>query len=174
MSLVVIPNTDPSVYVDATPSPFDRVQSLIPQGQLGFGIVRPFRRAANDFATAGGVDLVKACVGQILGMQGSNGDNSGGELDWDPARGSLIHLLRHKTSDLVLQQLGRVYVVDTLKAFEPRIRVRSVSCTRQPGPEGPDNVLLIDLTYDVLAAPAPSNLVLYPGIDQTVTLPKAA
>lgn len=177
MGLVVIPDTEASVYLDVATSPLDRVQSKDPTGQLGFGLIRPFRRdQKNDFANAGGVDLVKSCVGQILGMQGAAPENPllQGELDWDPTRGSLIYLLRHKTNDLVLTQLGRVYVVNTLKAFEPRVRVTSVNISKQPGPDGPDQILLIDLTYDILAAPAPSNLVLFPGVDQSITLPKAA
>ncbi len=175
MALVLIPATEASVYVDGTPSPLDRAGKLNASGLLGFGLVRPFRRdLKNDFASAGGADLVRACVGQILGMRGTSA-RSKGELDWDPDRGSLLYLLRHQANDLVLEQLGRAYVVEALARFEPRISIKGVRITRDAGPDGsPDAVLSIRLVYDVLAAPKPSNLVLLSGIDQTITLAQAA
>lgn len=174
MALVLIPKTEAFVYVDTTPSPLERTPNRDPLRQLGYGIIRPFQRdEKNDFANAGGVELVKSCVGQILGMRGSNLKLQG-ELDWDPQRGSLLWLLRQKGNDTVLGQLGRLYVIDCLKRYEPRVAVRSVRVSREAGPNGPDNVLLILLKYDVLAAPGPGNQVLFPNVDQTVTLPQAA
>ncbi len=174
MALVLIPQTADSVLLDVAVSPLDRAPRLDPSGQLGFGLLRPFRRdEKNDFASAGSVELLKACVGQVLGMRGA-GPTSAGELDWDPDRGSLLYLLRHQGSDLVLQQLGRVYVADALRRWEPRILLRKTRVSREAGPAGPDNVLSIRLTYDVLAAPAPSNSVLLSGVDQTVSFKQAA
>lgn len=174
MPLEVIPESEAFIYQDATPSPLERAQSRDPLRQLGFGLIRPFRRdEKNDFANAGGLDLVRACVGQILGMRGSN-QRLQGELEWAPERGSLLYLLRHKGNDVVLQQLARVYVVDCLREFEPRVATRSVVVTREVGPGGVDNILLIKLVYDVLAAPRPSNQVLFSSVEQTVQLQQAA
>lgn len=174
MALVVIPATEASVYTDATPSPLDRARKMDPAGQLGSGLLRPFRRdQKSDFANASGEALVRACVGQVLGMQGA-GAISQGELPWAPERGSLLYLLRHQANDLVLQNLGRQYVIDALRAFEPRIRVRATRITREKGPTNEENVLLIRVVYDVLATPQPSNLVIFPGVDQTVSLSQAA
>ncbi len=174
MALVVIPATEASVYTDATPSPLDRSRRIEPTGQLGYGLLRPFRRdQKNDFANGSGEELVRACVGQVLGTRGA-GAVAQGELPWAPERGSLLYLLRHQANDLVLQNLGRQYVVDALRAFEPRIRVKSTRITREVGPTGEESVLLIRVVYDVLAAPQPSNLVIFPGVDQTVALSQAA
>jgi len=173
MTLALIPATDASFYVDGSTSPLERLRALDPQAQLGYGIIRPFQRDLNnDFANAGGLDLVKSCVGQVLGTRGASAKVQG-ELDWDPLRGSLLYLLRHKGSDAVLQQLARTYVVDALKAYEPRVIVKKIFVTFEDGPAGADNVLLIRLKYDVLAAPPPSNAV-FLDVDQTVTLPRAA
>jgi uncharacterized protein len=88
---------------------------------LGFGLLRPFRRDQKaDFAAAGGGALIRSAVGQILGTVGSS-DFTQGELPWRTEFGSLLHLLRHQKNDRVLQELARVYVVDALKRWEPRV-----------------------------------------------------
>ena len=98
---------------------------------LGFGLLRPFRRDLKaDFAADGGERLVRSAVGQILGtMAGS--DFTQGELPWRTEFGSLLHLLRHQRNDAVLNELARVYVVDALKRWEPRVVVTSVKVTRE-------------------------------------------
>lgn len=173
MALVVIPATEASVLLDATPSPTDRVTKLS-SNVIGRGLVRPFRRDdKNDFANAEGVELVKSCVGQILAMMGSS-EISEGELEWDPERGSLTYLLRHQKNDLVLQELGRVYVVDALRRWEPRILIKAASVTREKAENGDETILLIRLLYDIISTNVPGNTVLFADIKQTVTLPMAA
>lgn len=171
MALEVIPQTESFAYEDATPSPLDRVQKRGKEAHLGRGVLRPFRRGAGtDFANAEGVELVKACVGQILGMQATS-PLTQGELRWAPERGSLLYRLRHLNNDLLLQELGRVYVLDALRQWEPRIRVRGtrVSRIRAPDSNG-ENILVILLVYDVIKANVSGNQVLLEGIKQTVEL----
>lgn len=173
MALVVIPATEAAVLVDATPSPLDRVTKLS-SNVTGRGLIRPFRRDdKNDFANAESVELVKACVGQILGMMGSS-EISQGELEWDPERGSLTYLLRHQKNDLVLQELGRVYVIDALRRWEPRLLVRAASVTREKTDSGDETILLIRLLYDIISTNVPGNNVLVKDVKQTVTLAMAA
>ncbi|HVW29229.1 MAG TPA: GPW/gp25 family protein [Polyangiaceae bacterium] len=133
---------------------------------LGFGLLRPFRRDLKvDFASADGERLVRSAVGQILGtMAGS--DFTQGELPWRTEFGSLLHLLRHQRNDVVLQELARVYVVDALKRWEPRVIVTSVKVTRER--QDGENVLAIRLRYNVISANVPGNNVLIEGVEQVV------
>lgn len=173
MALVLIPPTEASVYVDATPNPADRAQRLTAQAQLGAGLVRPFRRdEKSDFANLEGLPLIKACVGQILAMEGANPDNPNqqGELEWDPGRGSLLHLLRHRQNNETTAHMARVYVADAIARFEPRIRLRDARATRAKDDNGEEVVLVIRVLYDVMGVNQNSNQVLYSNVDQTVTL----
>ena len=75
---------------------------------LGFALLRPFRRdLRSDLAAAGGADVIKSAVGQVLGTVGAS-DFTQGELPWRTDFGSLLHLLRHQKNDRVLQELARV------------------------------------------------------------------
>jgi uncharacterized protein len=58
-------------------------------------------------------------------------DFTQGELPWRTEFGSLLHLLCHQKNDRVLQELARVYVVDALKRWEPRVVVTSVQIARE-------------------------------------------
>ena len=128
--------------------------------------MRPFRRDQKaDFAAAGGEALIKSAVGQVLGTVGAS-DFTQGELPFRTEFGSLLHLLRHQKNDRVLQELARVYVVDALKRWEPRVRITSVEVTREQL-DG-ENVLAIRVRYDVIAANAPGNNVILAGVEQTV------
>jgi len=170
MALVIIPATEASVLVDATPSPTDRVVRRGSRAVLGRGVVRPFRRDdRNDFANAEGLALVQSCVGQIIAMRGST-EFVQGELEWDPDRGSLMHLLRFKQNTLVTQELGRTYLVDCLRTWEPRVIVKNARVTREAGPNGEETVLLIRLLYDVIATNVPGNTVLFSNVQQALSL----
>lgn len=136
------------------------------QDFLGFGLLRPFRRDDRaDFSAAGGVALVKSCVGQILGTVGSS-EFTQGEIPWRTDLGSLLHLLRHRKNDALLQELGRVYVVDALKRWEPRVLVTSTQIARQQ--KDGEDVLAIFLAYDLIATNTPGNNVIVAGITQVV------
>jgi len=135
---------------------------------LGFGLLRPLRRDQKaDFAAGGGEQLIRSAVGQILGTIGSS-DATPGELPWRTEFGSLLHRLRHQKNDSVLQELGRVYVVDALKRWEPRIVATAVQIAREQ--HDGENVLSIRLRYDVISANTPGDNVIVAGVEQTLML----
>ncbi len=153
----------------ATPeSVQERAARSATQEFLGFGLLRPFRRDLKaDFAADGGERLIRSAVGQILGtMAGS--DFTQGELPWRTEFGSLLHLLKHQRNDVVLQELARVYVVDALKRWEPRVVVTSVKVTRER--QDGENVLAIRLRYNVISTNVPGNNVIVSGVEQAVTV----
>lgn len=133
---------------------------------LGFGLLRPFRRdAKSDWAADGGEAVIRSAVGQILGTM-AGGDFTQGELPWRTEFGSLVHLLRHQKNDAVLQELARVYVVDALKRWEPRVQVTSVQVTRER--DRGENVLSVRLRYNIISTNVPGNNVILAGVEQTV------
>jgi len=136
------------------------------QEVLGFGLLRPFRRDQKaDFAAAGGEQLIRSAVGQILGTVGSS-DFTQGELPWRTSLGSLLHLLRHQKNDRVLQELARVYIVDALKRWEPRVVVTAVQIAREQ--HDGENVLAIRIRYDVVSTNVPGNNVVLSDVQQLV------
>ncbi len=135
---------------------------------LGFGLTRPFQRdGRTDFAAAGGERLIRSAVGQVLGTIGAS-ETTPGEVPWNTAFGSLLYRLRHQKNDSVLQELGRVYVVDALKRWEPRVIVTDVRISREQ--HDGENVLAIRLRYDVISTNTPGNNVILSGIEQAVRL----
>lgn len=131
---------------------------------VGFGLIRPFQRDRKaDFAAAGGEALIRSAVGQILGTRGSS-EATTGEVPWRPELGSRLDLLRHQKNDALLQELGRTYVVDALKRWEPRVRVTSVRVTRERL-DG-ENVLAIRVRYDIVSSPGGG--ILATDVEQTV------
>ena len=135
---------------------------------LGFGLTRPFQRDGRaDFAAGGGEQLVRSAVGQVLGTIGGS-ELTPGELPWRHDFGSLLHRLRQQKNDSVLQELGRIYVLEALKRWEPRVVVTQVRIGREQ--HDGENVLAIRLRYDLIATNTPGNNVLLSGVDQTVRL----
>lgn len=133
---------------------------------LGFGLTRPFQRDGRaDFAAAGGEALIRNAVGQILGTIGES-DVTPGEVPWRTDFGSLLYRLRHQKNDTVLQELARVYVVDALKRWEPRILVTAATIGREQ--HDGENVLAIRIRYHVTSTNTHGNNVLLAGIEQTV------
>ena len=133
---------------------------------LGFGPTRPFQRdGRSDFVSAGGEQLVRSAVGQILGTVGSS-DFIQGELPWRTDFGSLLHVLRHQRNDNVLQELARVYVVDALRRWEPRVVVTSVQVASEQ--QDDQNVLAIRLRYDVISMNTLRNNVILSDVEQVV------
>src|SRR5262249_4089606 len=95
-------------------------------------------------------------------------DVTPGEVPWRSDFGSLLYRLKHQKNDSVLQELARVYVVDALKRWEPRIAVTAVTVGRLRH-EG-ENVLVIRIRYDVISTNTPGNNVILSGVDQTVRM----
>ena len=138
------------------------------QDFLGFGLVRPFRRdLRSDFAAAGDEEGIRSAVGQILGTIGAS-DHTPGEVPWRTDFGSLLYLLRHQKNDHVLAELARVYVVDALKRWEPRVVVTTVAITREV--QSGADVLAIRVRYDVISANTSGNNVILSGVEQTVVV----
>ncbi len=139
---------------------------------LGFGLLSPFRRdQRSDFAAGSDVELVKSCVAQVLGTRAQS-PVSAGEVPWRPEFGSWLHLLLQKPNDVVTQQTARVYVVDALTRWEPRVRVRGVNFTKQKvqGATSAEEVMIIGLLYDLISANVAGNNVNLTDINQTVVL----
>jgi hypothetical protein len=96
-----------------------------------WGLLHPFQRdRRSDFVSGTGEALVRAAVAQILGTACTS-EFTPGEIPWRTELGSLLTLLRHRRNDAVLQELARVYVVDALKRWEPRVHVSSVEIERE-------------------------------------------
>jgi len=132
---------------------------------LGYGLVAPFRRdKKRDFAAAGGEELVRSSVMQVLGTVGAS-DFTQGEIPWRTEMGSLLSLLRHKKNDIILRELARVYVRDALRRWEPRIVVTGMDIQRLD-PDG--NKLSIRLRYQVIQHNVSGNRVLLGPLEQTV------
>jgi phage baseplate assembly protein W len=163
-SFPLIPEPSAAASVGASQGSAELSAYDVTQGFLGFGLLRPFRRDLKaDFAADGGERIVRSAVGQVLGtMAGS--DFTQGEVPWRTEFGSLLHLLRHKRNDSVLQELARVYVVDALKRWEPRVAVTSVQMTREQ--QDGQNVLAIRIRYNLVDRA--SGAVLLQDLDQTV------
>jgi hypothetical protein len=133
---------------------------------LGRGLVHPFQRdRRSDFAAAEGETLVRSAVGQVLATAASS-DFTEGELPFRTEFGSLLHLLRHHRNDATLQELARVYVVDALKRWEPRVQVTRVQVARER--DRGENVLAIRLRYNVIDRNVPGNDVIVAGVEQVV------
>lgn len=137
---------------------------------LGFGLLSPFRRdQKSDFAAAGAERLVRSCIGQVLGMEGTSGEEHIGELPWRPELGSVLYRLRHRNNDETLQHLARVYVVDALQRWEPRVLVKDVSIEKKSArPNGELDTLAISLRCDLISANVAGNQVVIPNIVVTV------
>jgi phage baseplate assembly protein W len=92
-----------------------------------------------------------------------------GEVKWRPTFGSRLYLLKHKKGPS-LPAMAQFYVADALSRWEPRVTNVRVTATFFPS----QLMLTIDLLYDVIARNVPGNMVLFPGVTQTVNVPMAA
>ncbi len=135
---------------------------------LGFTILSPFRRdRTTDFAAAGGEQLVRSAVQQILATIGAS-DFTQGEIPWRTEFGSLLYLLKNQKNDIALQELAKVYVRDALSRWEPRVVVTDLKIDRLDDSNG--NKLAIKLRYNVIQKNSPRNAVYLQGVEQTVAI----
>ena len=96
---------------------------------IGHGIVTPFRRdGKGDFANAGGKTLLRSRVRQVIGVRGST-QFTQGEIPWRTDFGSAFDLLRHRKSQIVVNELGRVYARDAMR-WEPHADLTDVETSR--------------------------------------------
>jgi phage baseplate assembly protein W len=164
---LIQPATNPSLFMATLLTPGVAAPSA---AFLGYGILSPLQRdQKQDFANAGGLPLIQSCIAQILGTQCS-ADGAGveqqGELRWRPGFGSLLYRLKFLSEGSVLNDLARVYIVDALKRWEPRVAVSSAVTTF----DRVRRALLIDLVYDVISSNVPGNAVVLPDVEQQVNV----
>lgn len=132
-------------------------QPLSERAFLGHCVTRPFRRdGKGDFAHEGGERVVAAAVGQVLGTIGDAGTNSG-ELPWRTDFGSALELIRHRNADTVLEHLARVYVLEALQRWEPRVIVKATEIVKEYI-DGEAHVKLL-ITYDVATSSTPGSAI---------------
>ena len=160
--------------VDIVVTPLDRPVRTSSASQLGFGLLRPFRRdEKSDFTNGEAEALVRACIGQILGTR-CGSDTLQGEVPWRSEFGSLLHTLRHRRNDLATLETARIYVAEAIQRWEPRARLRDVTVQREVSSGLNENILSITLRYDIVAANTNGNDVLVPDVLQHLALGEGA
>jgi uncharacterized protein len=128
---------------------------------LGYGLLSPFRRdRKGDFANGGGMAVVSSALRQILGVRGAN-ERVQGELPWRTEFGSQLPLLRHRNNDEILEDFARVYVVDAIERWEPRVTITNIDFSREDHPTfGPNTILRITAFYRLIEQNVSGNNVL--------------
>lgn len=127
---------------------------------FGYGLTRPFRRGAKDFANAGGADLVATVVAQVLGTRAASATTQG-ELPWRPNAGSLLHVLRHRNNTATSRERARIYVQDAIRRWEPRVEVLDVTVP-EPQRINELNQMVVRVTWRLIGKNVPGNEVLLP------------
>ena len=69
-----------------------------------------------DVEAVVGLGAVEAEIKQVLGVEAASSGTLG-ELEWDPARGSLVHRLRHMVDTPQSRQLARTYIANALVQY---------------------------------------------------------
>lgn len=136
---------------------------------LGSGLLGPFQRdRKGDFANGSGVAVVKSAIRQILGVRGAN-DRVQGELPWRTEFGSSLPLLRHRNNDLLLEDFARVFVIEAVERWEPRVTITDVQTERRDSAFGANTILLVTVKFKLIEQNVPGNNVLL--AEQTVDVP---
>jgi len=131
----------PSVAADAQAG-----EQVVIQGRA---IIRPFQRdLKNDIANSYGQRAIQSNVGQILGTI-AQGPTHQGELPWRTDFGSWLALLRQRLNDETLVEQARVFVVQAIQRWEPRVRVRRVDVLR-PKTLGEADRTTLRCTYSIV------------------------
>lgn len=135
---------------------------------LGYGLATPFRRgSANDFAAAGGSDLVKSRLSQVIGTACSTPE-SAGELLWRGDFGTRLNLLRHRSNTAFLAKLAYHWVLEGIAKWEPNARGRGAGVIKNPAKP---RELTLRIGYDVVSTNPAGNRVILPG--ETLDVPLA-
>lgn len=126
-------------------SPVAPAVARVGGGLLGNGVLRPFRWSKNgDFESGGGAALVRAAVGLVL-MTICNSQTTYGELPWRTEFGSLLQVLRLRNNGGALVGLAKRFVIDTLAAWIPSVRVRQTTLIA-----GRKDTRFLKVVYDVV------------------------
>lgn len=141
-------------------------RSIDTSGITGVGLTRPLRRdKRQDFASASGVELVAAAVGQVLGTVCAS-ESTGGELPWRTEFGSLLQLLRLSNASPALVEKARAFVALALQRWEPRAQVQQVRVLREQRPEG--IALAIRVTWNLVGRG--TDRIVVPGLETEIAL----
>ena len=133
---------------------------------LGYGIVRPFQRdQKNDFANDGGLALVKACIGQVLGTRSSS-QIMQGEIPWRPEFGSKFALLVHRKGPNS-RQVAKAYAQEAVGRWEPRVAILDAL----PEFDSETREMKARIAFELITENVPGNKVVLRG---EVTVPIAA
>jgi phage gp46-like protein len=119
------------------------------QSFFGRGLLLPFQRdQKNDFANSDEVVLLRSHALQILGTR-CDSERGRGELPWRTDFGSKLYLLAQQRNVSVLQELARVYVIESLGKWMPEARVKSVTAVRFKDDRGRETGLQVKVGFDV-------------------------
>lgn len=120
------------------------------EDELGYGIIVPFQRdGKSDFASDGGVRLIRSHVRQRIAIRGGSRYTQG-EFPWRTDFGSLLDLLRHKNSLVVVQEMAKVYVRRSLRGMA-NVRLKAVESFKK------DNQVWIRVIYFIILGLSPSD-----------------
>jgi phage baseplate assembly protein W len=138
---------------------------------IGSGILRPFQRdVKQDWANDTGRRILDTSIGQILATM-ADSPLATGELPWRPEFGSVLYLLRNQNNAGQLGDLARRYVVDAIREWEPRVRVRGAQIQRfQAANQQGQNAMLIRVKYDIVGQGGSANEVVASGLETAVVV----
>jgi phage baseplate assembly protein W len=88
----------------------------------GQGLLYPFRREHDDFASGEGAELIRSNIRTVIATKAASPDGSfRGEYPWRPDFGSQVGQLLHANlPDGIEESLAKVYVTDAVERWEPR------------------------------------------------------
>jgi phage baseplate assembly protein W len=162
----LLPSSTPAPPSSGGAGQSDAAAILATDAFLGIGLLHPFRRdLKSDFASGTGADLVSSNLRQILGTKGGT-DRRPGEVRWRSRFGSQLHTLRHASNNPAFQELARLYVVDPVRRWEPRARIKRVELERLES--GTKRGSQVHVRYDLVDASAGQRVI---ERDVTVSLP---
>ena len=134
------------------------------------GVIAPFQRdEKNDFANEVGVELIRSNVRQVIGTVGAS-DTSPGEIRWLTEFGSQVYTLRHSNMNEVLDELARVFVVEALRRWEPRVRVTDTKIEKLREARR----ARITVLFDIVDLQAPATTIVVPNLVEQVEVALAA
>jgi hypothetical protein len=107
---------------------------MTPMSTTRTGIVYPFVREAEDFASGSGPALVRSNVSKVVAVKAASGDGLyRGEYPWRLDLGSEIDRIRHGNYGEFTADLIRLYLSDAVARWEPgaSIETRNVRFERR-------------------------------------------
>lgn len=135
-----------------------------PQDYLGFGLLAPFERGANDFKSGGREELVMGCARRVLGIEAAVGPFPG-EIPWRPDFGSKLWYLRHRNQDGALEEVAIAYAREAL-LWEPRLIAGDVKI--QGGPDETPGELHVVVPVSLIESDVAGNRVILPQGEVTL------